>query len=207
MTLTTGGGQVETYKRTKNIRSHTYSESIVLNETGKIIELKDDINIDKVILLLDSLFRLQSYIFIPTFRVKDSILTHKFWNQNTKLTEKQIENYFNKNDTLQFMIKDIGNYKDSFKQLTVRRNGAEAIDGAPYKFKLTINYDNGDNSHYLFDGNLYGSPNLDNYKNWLSLYLTFQKFPFFEMSNIEEYLSPHNLELITRGFIEWTTND
>lgn len=165
-----------------------------------------DNSIVQAVLLFDSLFKTNSFKIKPTYNLKDTILSHKIWNENTGLTDSSILTFFNNYpDTIHFDLKVLKDYYDKYpNQLPIRQIGPEGVDGCPYYFNLVIGFKGGDTINYSFNGNLTGFPSDNNLKNWFVWYLVTSRYQTFKEHHIQEYLGDRNLERVTRLFIRWT---
>ncbi|KAF5047336.1 hypothetical protein DSECCO2_461440 [anaerobic digester metagenome] len=160
--------------------------------------LPKDKSIEKAINLLDSLMRLEEYMFIVNPTLINTINSQDSKKNYFKITDKDIDDFFNKGDTV--ILK-----KNSIKQDFLE---GMVIDGAPYWYELVFKRNGQDSIKYAFGGNFLDDVQTSNIIYWLPMYLTYKKYPFFgSIKLVEEYFNDEQLESVLFRFIAWTKKE
>ena len=149
--------------------------------------LPKDKNIENAIILLDSLNRLDEFTFKINPTIIDSLKSRHLWKIIYKITDEDIDNFFNKRDNVTVKLKNI----------KLENLEGTVIDGAPYWFDLKILRQGQDTLNFSFEGNFMDGVQISNIKNWLPMYLAYREYPFFDsIKLVEEYFNDKKLESI-----------
>jgi hypothetical protein len=192
-------GQEEYYSKEKKKLAHKavhYTSNIGNHKKKKKIKL-NNVDIQSLIYQLDSLLKLDEF----SFAISDDIINYmkaaSFYKENYSIQDSDIEK-FTLNNKVTLNIKDI--------KIDVTDYLSGQIDGAYYRFELTIKNDDNE----LIKNELKcGSGGISNFeiKEWLVLFLIFRDYNLFEtLPELKEYVfSEEKLANIIFRFIVWTT--
>lgn len=190
------GSQSEQYLKT-NHKTQRKASSVHWKhcKKKKRKNLPEDLAIESAINLFDSLMRLEAFTFSINPALIDSLKSRTFRKQTFKITDTDIDHFFNQQHTVTLKMKTI-------KQALLE---GVVIDGAPYSFNLTLKRAGQDTLQYSFQGNFFDGVETENIKSWLALYLTYTKYPLFSsIPLVEDYFDEETLENILFRFIIWT---
>jgi hypothetical protein len=154
------------------------------------IVLENDSLIEKQINQLDSLFKLKEFTFLVANSFVDSLKARTIYKSIYKVTEKDIDAFFCRGDTITINL----------KKIRIKKDKSFIFDGIHYKFELTLKRHNQDTLRYQFSGNLFDIVTQQNIKDWLPMYLIYRKFKLFtSIEFIDNYFLDSNLE----NYIYW----
>jgi len=183
--------QLEIYKKDNGNITHELHEQnvkkniISLNDTGIIIE--------DLILKLDSLFKLDEFIFTVNKTFIDTLKSRVKDKEFYHISNEDIDNFFSRRDTLILKLSDIQKEREEFR----------SDDGIDYYIKIEYKKNNQD-IIIEFEGDLDNFVLTSNIKNWIPLYLIYKEHKIFKnLEFVDEYFSDNNLENIIWRFISW----
>ncbi|MDD3280125.1 MAG: hypothetical protein PHC83_00950 [Bacteroidales bacterium] len=184
--------QLEIYKKDNGNITHELHEQnvkckkniISLNDTGIIIE--------DLILKLDSLFKLDEFIFTVNKTFIDTLKSRVKDKEFYHISNEDIDNFFSRRDTLILKMSDIQKEKEY-----------RSDDGIDYYIKIEYKKNNQD-IIIEFEGDLDTFVLPSHIKNWIPLYLIYKEHKIFKnLEFVDEYFSDNNLENIIWRFISW----
>lgn len=152
--------------------------------------LENDSLIEMQINQLDSLFKLKEFTFIVANSFIDSLKSRTLYKSTYKITDKDIDAFFCRGDTITINLKN----------KRVKKNKSFVLDGISYQFELTLKRQNQETLRYQVYGNLFEIVTQKNIKDWLPMYLIYRKYKFFKnIEFIDNYFLDSNLE----NYIYW----